>query len=83
MRHDVDMQNPVCWLEKSVSGYCLPDAELQVNPIRLVIQPFQLHFRSQASCPRADLDMGGSGSKAPVQYLQMKVRCCWHNQWSQ
>lgn len=72
MSHDVDMQNPVCWLEKGVSGYSLPDMEQQVNPIRLCVQPCQLQFRSQAAHAKSELDTNTKNN--PVQYLHMKVR---------
>jgi hypothetical protein len=73
MSHDVDMQNPVCWLEKGVAGYSLPDMEHQVNPIRLCVQPCQLQFRSQAAHARSEKDSATRTRNSPVQYLHMKV----------
>lgn len=75
MSHDVDMQNPVCWLEKGVSGYSLPDMSQQVNPIRLCVQPCQLQFRSQAAHAKSEQDTSHNAKNSPVQYLHMKV--CW------
>ena len=71
--HDVDMQNPVCWLEKGLSGYSLPDRD-QVNPIRLCVQPCQLQFRSQAAHAKSDQESTTNTKNNPVQYMHMKVR---------
>jgi hypothetical protein len=74
MSHSVDMQNPVCWLEKGVSGYSLPDIEQQINPIRLCVQPCQLQFRSQTAHTKSEQDSTTNTKNNPVQYLHMKVR---------
>ena len=72
MSHEVDLQNPVCWLDKGPAGYSLPDVDQQVNPIRLCVQPCRLQFRSQAAHVKSDHETTDT-KNSPVQYMHMKV----------
>lgn len=71
MRHDVDLENPICWLEKGPAGYIIPNLDQMVNTVRMVLQPFQLHFNSHTALAATD---ASQASRAPVEYLQMNVR---------
>lgn len=71
MRHDVDLENPICWLEKGPAGHIIPNLDQMVNPVRMVLQPFQLHFNCHTALAPTD---AAHASRAPVEYLQMNVR---------
>lgn len=71
MRHDVDIENPICWLEKGPTGYTIPNLEQMVNPVRMVLHPFQLSFKSRTALTATE---PSHDARAPVEYLQMNVR---------
>ena len=79
MRHDVDLDNPICWLHKGPTGYSIPNLDQMVNPVRMVLQPFQLHFCSHTALSTTE---AVHAPRAPVEYLQMNVRApallFWH-----
>jgi hypothetical protein len=71
MSHMVDMQNPVCWLERTVSGVVIPKDHGEANPVRLVLQPFHVKVKHQASRP--DIEGTPLGQATP-QSKQTQVR---------
>eukprot|EP00892_Ulva_mutabilis_P001714 jgi/Ulvmu1/11543/UM078_0033.1 len=70
MRHDVDLDNPICWLQKGPAGYTIPNLDQMVNPVRMVLQPFQLNFCSHTALARNE---AAHAPGAPVEYLQMNL----------
>jgi hypothetical protein len=72
MSHEVDMQNPICWLSRTPSpgGFAIPPGRDEVNPIRQVLQPFEMRVEQRASRP----DAGASGDAE--RYAHVQARCC-------
>ena len=90
MSHEVDMQNPVCWLSRAPlhskgPAFNIPEDRADVNPIRRVLQPFQMRVSQHASRPDA-ASATAAARFAHVQVCQLvdvsKCRSPNRTQWA-
>jgi hypothetical protein len=82
MSHEVDMQNPICWLERNTAAatagrhlFVVPSIHVDVNPIRQVLLPFNMTFTQRASRP--DVQPRAEGLE-PVRYSNSQARPTLH-----
>jgi hypothetical protein len=77
MSHEVDMQNPVCWLRRSRTPtgprFVVPSGHGDVNVIRQVLQPFNIECTKRASRQDLETQDVGQAAKEPIRYTHLQV----------